>query len=50
MYKIIKYLLDLGSYERLNTGMIIPMTSYSSIFSSGRYEDADQWSTVAMAR
>ena len=32
MYKIIQYRLDLGLYERLNTGTIIAMISYSFIF------------------
>ena len=32
MYEIIQYRLDLGSYERLNTGKIVAMISYSFIF------------------
>ena len=44
MYEIIQYRLDLGSYERLNTGIIIVMISYSFIFS--QVADEDQWSTV----
>ena len=39
MYEIIQYRLDLGSYERLNTGIIVAIAA-----------DEDQWSTVVMAR
>ena len=50
MYKIIRYRLDLGSHERerLNTGIIIAMISYSSGYLQAA--DEDQWSTAAMAR
>ena len=48
MYEIIQYRLDLGSYERLNTGIIVAMISYSFIFKS--LKKISQWSTVVMAR
>ena len=32
MYEIIHYHLDLDSYERLNTGIIVAMISYLFIF------------------
>ena len=44
MYEIIQYHLDLGSYERLNTSIIVAMISYS--FSYFQATDEDQWSTV----
>ena len=43
MYEIIQYRLDLGSYERLNTDIIVAMISYIQA------ADEDQWSTVVMA-
>ena len=47
MYEIIQYRLDLGSYDRLNTGIIVAMISYSLTFKP--LTKISQWSTVVMA-
>ena len=45
MYEIIQYRLDLGSYERLNTGIIVAMIScsYSFIFKPLTKISGVQW-------
>ena len=43
MYEIIQYRLNLGSYERLNTGIIIAMISYSFIFKPLMEVSGVQW-------
>ena len=48
MYEIIQYRLDLGSYERLNTGIIVAMISYLFIFKP--LTKISGVRTVAMAR
>ena len=43
MYEIMQYRLDLGSYERLNTGIIVAMISYSFIFKPLTKISGVQW-------
>ena len=47
MYEIIRYRLNLGSYQRLDTD---PIINYSFIFSSGRYKGKWISGAVSIAR
>ena len=43
MYLIIHCRLDLGSYERLDTGIIVAMISFSFIFKRSVQRSVEQW-------